>query len=402
MSDIAYDIVVIGGGLGGSALARAMAEQGSRVLVLEREKQFSDRIRGEGLWSWGCAEAKALGIYDLLKDTCASENRWVVGLGPDRDLVATTPQRLPALTFYYPEMQEVMINAAIDAGAEVRRGAIARSISTGSPAKVQFEANGTSQSVNARLVVGADGRGSTLRKQGGFRVRLDPDRLLVAGVLLEGLKGLRDDVTYFFINPQIGEASFLVSQISGRARAYVGYRVESDFRLQGPESMPRFIEESIRCGVPKEFLSEATLAGPLATFNGADCWVEHPYSNGIVLIGDAAATSDPCWGQGLSLTLRDARVLRDQLLSDGNWDSAGHRYAGEHDSYYDRIHIAEDWLTTFFYARGTEADAWRARALPLIEKDPTRVPDHIVSGPEQPLDDSVKARLFGEDIVSSQ
>src|SRR5216117_2740321 len=37
-----YDIITVGGGLGGSVLAKAMAEQGKRVLVLEREKQFRD------------------------------------------------------------------------------------------------------------------------------------------------------------------------------------------------------------------------------------------------------------------------------------------------------------------------------------------------------------------------
>ena len=76
------------------------------------------------------------------------------------------------------------------------------------------------------------------------------------------------------------------------------------------------------------------MAGPLATFNGADTWVEHPYSNGIALIGDAAATSDPTWGQGMSLTLLDARVLRDALLADDDWNKAADGYAVEHDRYY--------------------------------------------------------------------
>jgi len=53
-----YDIVTVGGGLGGSALARAMAARGARVLVLEREKQFKDRVRGEFLAVWGVAEAR--------------------------------------------------------------------------------------------------------------------------------------------------------------------------------------------------------------------------------------------------------------------------------------------------------------------------------------------------------
>jgi menaquinone-9 beta-reductase len=97
-----YDIVVVGGGLGGSALAKAMAERGARVLVLERERVFQDRVRGEALWPWGGAEAKLLDIYGLLCDRCALERRWLIGLG-DRDLVSTTPQNLAILTFYHPK-----------------------------------------------------------------------------------------------------------------------------------------------------------------------------------------------------------------------------------------------------------------------------------------------------------
>ncbi len=63
-----YDIVTVGGGLGGSALAKAMAERGARVLVVERETQFKDRVRGEALAPWGVAEAQQLGLFDLLRE----------------------------------------------------------------------------------------------------------------------------------------------------------------------------------------------------------------------------------------------------------------------------------------------------------------------------------------------
>ena len=34
-------------------------------------------------------------------------------------------------------------------------------------------------------------------------------------------------------------------------------------------------------------------------------------------------------------------------------------------------------------------------ALSLIASDPTRIPDHIMSGPELPIDDNVRSRFFG-------
>ena len=42
-------------------------------------------------------------------------------------------------------------------------------------------------------------------------------------------------------------------------------------------------------------------------------------------------------------------------------------------------------------------NAIRARALPRIADDQTRVPDHLLSGPELPADEEVQKRFFGED-----
>ena len=61
-----YDIITVGGGIGGSAIAKAMAESGRKVLVLERETKFRDRVRGEWMAPWGVAETKELGIHDTL------------------------------------------------------------------------------------------------------------------------------------------------------------------------------------------------------------------------------------------------------------------------------------------------------------------------------------------------
>jgi hypothetical protein len=98
----------------------------------------------------------------------------------------------------------------------------------------------------------------------------------------------------------------------------------------------------------------------------------------------------------MALTLRDVRVLRVVLLADNDWDKAAHAYASEHDRHYGVIHTSEDWLTEFFFGISDEAKARRAKALPLINDDPTRIPDHIASGSDLPIDEGAKARFFGE------
>jgi 2-polyprenyl-6-methoxyphenol hydroxylase-like FAD-dependent oxidoreductase len=95
----------------------------------------------------------------------------------------------------------------------------------------------------------------------------------------------------------------------------------------------------------------------------------------VALIGDAAATSDPTWGEGMSLTLRDVRTLRDHLCDGSDWDSAAHAYAEEHDHHYGVIHEVDNWFADFFMEIGPEAQARRMRALPLIAADESRIPD---------------------------
>lgn len=174
MANTTYDIITVGGGLGGASLAKVMAEHGARVLVLEREKEFKDRVRGEQMTSWGVGEARQLGMYDLLRQSsCGQEVRWwqtTLGGVPleRRDCVATTPQHAPQFIFYHPAMQEVLLNAAAEAGAEVCRSATVREVKPGAVPTVVVEHEGRIKELPTRLIVGADGRTSMVRKWAGF------------------------------------------------------------------------------------------------------------------------------------------------------------------------------------------------------------------------------------------
>ncbi len=395
-----YDIVTVGGGLGGASLARAMAERGARVLVLEREAKFRDRVRGEGMSPWGVAEAKKLGIYDLLLSIGNELRWWDFYFGSQqafhRDLVATTPDGSPLLTFFHPNMQEMLLQAATDKGAEVHRKATVRSVMKGNPARVAFEEDGSTSEVSCRLAVGADGRGSLVRRWAGFEAQNDPDFLAVCGVLLDGMPA-EEHTLRMAMNLASGTLSFLNPQGQGRVRAYLVSRKDAGLRLQGAAATSRFMTESVLTGLPQELFDGVQAAGPLASFDGAASFVKHPYHDHVALVGDAATTSDPSWGQGLSLTLRDVRVLRDRLLADDDWDRAGHAYAEEHDRYSGVSHTVDSWLSELFFAPGAEADAKRARALPLIAEDGSRIPDANFSGPDMELDETTRRRLFGEE-----
>jgi len=397
----AYDIVTVGGGLGGAVAAKVMAEAGARVLVLERSGEFRDRVRGEVLVPWGAAEAQALGVFDLLHDGCGHDLRfWATDVDGvpalKRDIAETSQQRLPVVTYYHPTMQDLLLEAAATAGAEIRRDARVSAVDPGQRPTVTFKHEGSEQAVAARLVVGADGRGSMVRKWAGFASRSDRQRRMFAGVLLDGMTAPEDTLHARFA-PSSGLMSWVFPQGGERVRSYIGYQAGSDFaRLSGEADMPRFVDTATSLGVPAEQFAGAVAAGPLVTFDATDNWVEHPYREGVALVGDAAATSDPTWGQGMSLTLSDVRLLRDQLVATDDWSSAGDAYALEHDAVHRAVHTVDGWYTDLFLEVGPDADAMRARALPLIAGDPTRIPDTPISGPGLGFDEEVRRRFFGE------
>ena len=397
-----YDIVTVGGGIGGATLAKVMAEAGHRVLVLERDSEFRDRVRGEVLVPWGCAEADRLGIYESLRTSCGHEVRyWATAVGGvevlRRDLVATLPGGFPVLTFYHPEMQDCLLGEAQRAGAEVLRGAVAKRVTPGDPPRVELEHEGAGRTVSARLVVGADGRSSAVRKWAGFDVKRGEQRRWFAGVLMDGLEA-PEDTMYARFAPERGMMSWIFPQGGGRVRTYVGFPFASDYaRLQGERDVARFIDTSVELGVPRESYAHAAPAGPLATFDATDVWVEAPYADGVVLIGDAAATSDPTWGQGMSLTLHDVRLLSDALLASENWDAAARAYCEQHDRDTSTIRAADTWYTDVFLDVGPTADERRARALPRILQEPSRIPEAPLAGPHLGADEQVRARFFGED-----
>ena len=391
-----YDLAIVGGGLAGSTLGMALAKTAARVLIVEREAQFRDRVRGEGMLPWGAAEARELGIHQPLLEGCAHETRWWTETGANRDLVETTPSRLGCLNFYHPEMQQQLLDLAAAAGAELLRPAEVTGVIPGDPPSITLRADGAEQRVTAHLVVGADGRNSRVRGWAGFPVGRDPDGVTIAGILYRDL-ALPEDAVQFALNPDVQRLSIIFPIGNRRFRAYVAFRHGAQAPLSGAKDHDKFVELSVATGAPAEWFGGAAAIGPLASFNAPDSWAEHPYREGVVLIGDAAAASDPCFGCGLSLTLRDVRVLRDRINEKPDYAEAANAYAAEHDLYYRRLYRIDGWFRELWFGAGAAADALRARALPRIAEDPTRIADFIAFGPEAPSNETARRRMFSED-----
>jgi len=395
-----YDAVVVGGGMGGSAFAGVMARAGYRVLVVEREMHFRDRVRGEGMHAWGIPEAKALGIYDTLLEHCAVEAPWwdIYLSGQPmmhRNFPATTPHASPLLAFPHPAMQEALLELAEASGADIARGARVRAVRGGIAPAVTVDHGDWVSEINARLVVGADGRNSPTRRWGQFEVRQDPAERLFTGVLLGGID-LSEDTWLAYMNPDNGLEAMLCAIGDGHVRAYLGHTRAAGLRIRKAEDLPAFIGACMEAGAPRSLYEKARVDGPMASFGTEDTWVGRPYRDGIALIGDAASTCDPTFGQGMALTLRSVRLLCDRLLAHDDWQFACNDYAVEQHRQFETIRTIENWYRDLFLRPGDEAEQRRAKALPRLAEEPSRDPDLFGLGPDAPCDDMARRRLYGE------
>ncbi len=145
-------------------------------------------------------------------------------------------------------MQETLLAAAEQAGAEVRRGVTVELIETGEIPAVITDA-GNHERIAARLVVAADGRGSAARKWAGFTVLEQSNPCYMAGVLLTDVTAPGETI-YFMFHPDLGISAILVPLGSGRARAYFIYPKTAGYRLQGDAMLRLFISESRKFMLP--------------------------------------------------------------------------------------------------------------------------------------------------------
>ena len=391
-----FDVVVVGGGLAGSSLAITLAREGVNVLVVERDRVFRDRVRGEVMATWGTFEAKRLGVYELLRERCAIDVRYltyhVEGVGVPIDLLAAAPHFEPSLAFHHPVMQEALIEEAAVAGATIWRPSKLVSLTPGDRPTAEIEVDGVVQTVTARLIVGADGRDSQVARLGGFERRADPDELLAAGLLVRGDMDTGDAVN-MFIGQAAGQIAAVTRIASDLYRLYFFHHIDAiPSRLSGERDVEAAFGFLRDAGVPGEWLVDARPEGPLATFDGAHRWVERPYRDGVVLVGDAAGASDPSWGSGLSRTLRDVRLLRDALTADKDWAVAADAYAEHHDEFWERLHDAERLSAAALMSVGADGASRRGRALEIFDRVPEL--ETWTYGPEAHCDDAVRAELL--------
>jgi 2-polyprenyl-6-methoxyphenol hydroxylase-like FAD-dependent oxidoreductase len=414
MSARSFEAVIVGGGIAGSALGAALAGAGKRVLILERSERFEDVVRGEWIAPWGVAELQALGLYELVR--AAGGHHLTRHLGFDEALppAEAYAKALPLggfragvpgpLCIGHPHLCQTLLDFAAQQGATVLRGVADVRVAPGAAPEVSCAHAGTAHAARADLVVGADGRASSVRRQLGFALHEGPEHHLFAGLLVERAHAWPADTQAIGTE---GDVSFLAfPQGNGRVRLYVGYAREQAGRFAGAEGAQRFVDACVLRSIPEsEAFRAAKPAGPCRTYPNQDTWIDEPIADGVVLIGDAAGHNDPITGQGLSIALRDVRVVRDLLLAEPRLaSSALAPYAAERRERMRRLRFAAAVQARLTVEFDAAARARRAHVLARIEQEP-ELAFAVLSafaGPEQmpaeAFTQQAAIRIFGSEL----
>lgn len=399
-----YDLIVVGGGIGGSALAVTMARAGASVLLLEQSEVYEDKVRGEWIAPWGVAETQTLGIYDLLMGAGGHHLARHVTFDEGRDPDAAEAEALPLgifregipgpLCLGHPQHCQTLFDAARAAGAETLRGVRVSEITAGAAPVVSFEHDGETRVAQARLIIGADGRTSQVREAAGIVLHQDKPHHWFAGLLVEGADGWSDDLQAIGTQGDFGFLAF--PQGGGKVRVYGGYALDEVRRFKGDDGPRRFLDAfAMSCSPANRRLVEGRPAGPLFSYINADAWTDEPFAPGVVLVGDAAGWNDPINGLGLSITYRDVRIVTDLLKGSDDWSAATFApYAEERAERMRRLRFAAQLAATLDMEFGPDAAARRAAYHTRSAADPS-LRMHafaVMAGPE-----TAPAEAFTED-----
>lgn len=390
------DVVIVGGGIAGSALAYALASAGQTVTVLESSVEYEDRVRGESMMPWGVTEARSLGVEQVLLDAGAhvtpAWRQYVEGLGEPAMLpMSMMIEGIPgALNLRHPDACQALIEAATGAGATVIRGVHDIKLSRGPDVSITYSCDRPGE-VHTGLVVGADGRSSTVRRQAGISLQRDDPVNYITGLLVDGLTGIPEEHDVMVAENDL--VLLMFHQGGGRARLYAAVGRSGQRRFAGHDAAARLLAAwKPGCYPLADLVAAATPAGPCATYPGDDTWTGTPFADGVVLVGDAAGHNDPIIGQGLSIAMRDARIVRDLILDGARNETDFAAYGRERSERMRRVRLIGDVVSVTYaedadnrLARlaffGEKMASMDAEVFPLVigfMTGPETIPDQLV------------------------
>lgn len=310
------EVIIVGAGVLGSAMAAVLARDGRRVTVVERDMKEPDRIVGELLQPGGYRALRELGLEDAVEGLDAHVvNGYVI-----HDLESQTEVEIP-----YPQQENsIQGGRAFHHGRFImglRRAALAEpnvkfvegtvtslEEEDGSVTGIQYREkdSGIIKEVHAPLTVVADGCFSKFRKNlisGKAKVSSH----FVGCIMKDSPQFKPNHAELVLANP----SPVLIYQISSNET-----RVLVDIRGEMPRDLMRYMSEKIYPQLPehlKESFMSALQNDRLRTMPASFLPPAPVNKQGVLLLGDAYNMRHPLTGGGMSVVLNDIHIWRDLL-----------------------------------------------------------------------------------------
>ena len=374
-SALTADVVVIGGGPGGTTASTMLARKGFRVLLLERER-FPRAHVGESLLPASIPVLEELGAYERVRNAGFLPKYGATMVwGRDKDpwswYFRETSRTYPhSYQVSRPLFDSILLDNARARGVDVREehavtGVLERD---GAVEGVRVRTpDGEVTDVSARFVVDASGQSALLGRRFGLRRWDDFFRNLAVYAYYRDARTLPPpNDTNIFIESYPGGWLWTIPLHTGEASvgAVVDAAAGRDaLREQDPG---RFLADQIaQAPHTSAMLRDATLTGGPFVARDWSYVSERTVGDGFVMVGDAACFVDPLFSSGVHLAMMSgvlaAAYVTTALKNPEMREAAARVYQELYRNEYD--HFRE--LARLFYTsnRTEESYFWQARRL---------------------------------------
>jgi 2-polyprenyl-6-methoxyphenol hydroxylase-like FAD-dependent oxidoreductase len=387
------DVVIAGGSVAGCALAALLGRLGIDVTVLEKspKPEHYKVVCSHFIQAGATPVLQRLGIDATMERAGALRNGldvWTTGgwyaMPDDAYGYNLRREKLD------PMLREL---AARTPNVEVRQGVTVDEVTrdaTGRPCGLRGHTPGGEEvAVDAKVVVGADGRGSTVARLAGIPGRVLPHGRFGYMGYYEGLQLYSSpghsqmwltgrDVLYCFPN----DDGLTVAAMFLHKDRLPAFKADKEAAFLAAFAALDHAPD----------LADATRVGPMIGKLDLPN-VRRPAARpGIAFVGDAAQASDPVWGVGVGFALQSAAWLADELAgaltANADPDPALERYRRRH-----RRELALHHLQTSDFASGREMNVLERAMHRAATRDPqTAAMMADVAARAEPLDRIMKPR----------